>query len=130
MNIVDKDGELLALILRSGEQDASKYFATKDEQEFQVASFNLDEDEEILRHTHPKQERLINSTSEVIIVIEGSLEVEIFDNNLTLCEKQEIGPGDVLALFGGGHGLKMLSKCKFVEVKQGPYLEDEDKIRF
>ena len=75
MNIVDKDGELLALILRSGEQDASKYFATKDEQEFQVASFNLDEDEEILRHTHPKQERLINSTSEVIIVIEGSLEV-------------------------------------------------------
>jgi len=38
--------------------------------------------------------------------------------------------GNLLALFKGGHGLKVLSDTKFLEVKQGPYDEEIDKTRF
>jgi hypothetical protein len=30
----------------------------------------------------------------------------------------------------GGHGLKLLEESKFIEVKQGPYDEKTDKVRF
>ena len=38
--------------------------------------------------------------------------------------------GDTIALLSGGHGIKINEDCKFVEVKQGPYVEEKDKIRF
>jgi hypothetical protein len=30
----------------------------------------------------------------------------------------------------GGHGFEILEDCLFIEVKQGPFVEGEDKIRF
>ena len=38
--------------------------------------------------------------------------------------------GDVILLASSGHGLKMLEESEILEVKQGPYLETEDKIKF
>ena len=37
---------------------------------------------------------------------------------------------DIVILISGGHGFKMLNNCKFIEVKQGPYLIKKDKNRF
>ena len=33
-------------------------------------------------------------------------------------------------LLTGGHGFKIMKKCKFIEVKQGPYNIKKDKIKF
>ena len=41
-----------------------------------------------------------------------------------------VNKGQVIALFNGGHGFKSLSNSKFLEVKQGPYIEEQDKERF
>ena len=38
--------------------------------------------------------------------------------------------GNMLILIRGGHGLKILDDAKFIEVKQGPYDESIDKVRF
>ena len=38
--------------------------------------------------------------------------------------------GDVILLADGGHGFEMIEETEMIEVKQGPYLEEEDKIRF
>lgn len=38
--------------------------------------------------------------------------------------------GDTIALIRGGHELEMDEDCKFIEVKQGPYDEKTDKVRF
>ena len=38
--------------------------------------------------------------------------------------------GDVVLLAHGGHGFKMLEKSEIIEVKQGPYSDDNDKTRF
>ena len=130
MKINDKEGNLLALIVNSEEIESEKYFATEDNQELQVGVFNLDKDDVIEKHIHSEQERKISRTSEVIIVTEGELIVDIYSKDLELLYTGSLFKGDVLAMFEGGHGLRMGSKCKFIEVKQGPYIEDIDKEKF
>ena len=38
--------------------------------------------------------------------------------------------GDLINMISGGHGIVVDTNTRFVEVKQGPYLDDIDKIRF
>tara|TARA_Y100000996_G_C22557671_1_gene656205 strand:- start:5353 stop:5745 length:393 start_codon:yes stop_codon:yes gene_type:complete len=130
MEIKDKEGNLLALILNSNEIDSEKYFATENSQELQVGIFNLEKDAVIERHIHSEQAREIKTTSEVVLVTEGELIVDIYSKDLELLHTSSLFKGDVLAMFQGGHGLKMGSKCKFIEVKQGPYIEEIDKKTF
>jgi hypothetical protein len=39
-------------------------------------------------------------------------------------------PGDVILLAHGGHGFFMIEESEIIEVKQGPYAGEEDKVRF
>ena len=36
----------------------------------------------------------------------------------------------MLLLASGGHGFTMLEQTEMIEVKQGPYAGDRDKVRF
>ena len=130
MKILDKKKNLLAEVIRSEEIIQEKNFYTEEKEEFQFASFNLKENTVIKRHIHNKQERVIKSTSEVIVVIEGSIEVEIYDLDENLEHKCILNKGDTVALFSGGHGLKAIGNSKFIEVKQGPYNPETDKKLF
>ena len=38
--------------------------------------------------------------------------------------------GDVILLASGGHGFEFLEETEIIEVKQGPYAGDKDKVRF
>lgn len=130
MIIKDNEGNLLAIILRTQDTNDSKFFATENESELQLASFKLQKGEEILRHYHPKQERKINLTSEVLVVTDGKIKVEIYDNNLELNTTEIINKGEVVALYNGGHRIIMVEDSKFIEVKQGPYDPNTDKKHF
>ena len=57
MNIKDKKGKLLASIIKKEDMKGEKYFATDNEQDLQVAKFDLKKDTEILRHIHLEQEK-------------------------------------------------------------------------
>ena len=92
--------------------------------------FMLQKEDIILRHCHPNQKRSINTTSEVIVVQSGTLEVDIYDKNHEFVDSFELNEGDIGILIDGGHGIKIIEDCKFVEVKQGPYDEKTDKVRF
>lgn len=130
MIIKDNEGNLLAIILRTQDTNDSKFFATENDSELQLASFKLQKGEEILRHYHPKQERKINLTSEVLVVTDGKIKVEIYDNNLELNTTEIINKGEVVALYNGGHRIIMVKDSKFIEVKQGPYDPNTDKKHF
>jgi|TARA_B100001094_G_C17954605_1_gene682330 quercetin dioxygenase-like cupin family protein len=130
MKIFDNNSNLLAIIIREEEIHDGKNFFTENQSEFQIASFSLDGQTTIERHHHPNQNRKITGTSEVLIVIKGKMEFEIYDKNLELVTTEIIGSGEAVALISGGHGIKILEDTKFFEVKQGPYIEKIDKKRF
>ena len=130
MKILDQEENLLAYIIRFEDIKDGKNFITSNDAEFQLASFNLSDDTVIERHYHPKQERKIKYTNEVLIVLDGELEVDIYDNEKNHIQSVNLKSLDTIALIDGGHGISFNSQTKFIEVKQGPYNEKTDKKRF
>ena len=130
MKILDQEENLLAYIIRFEDIKEGKNFITSNDAEFQLASFNLSNDTVIERHYHPKQERKIKYTNEVLIVLDGELEVDIYDNEKNHIQTVNLKSLDTIALIDGGHGISFNSQTKFIEVKQGPYNEKTDKKRF
>ena len=130
MKILDQEENLLAYIIRFEDIKEGKNFITSNDAEFQLASFNLSDDTVIERHYHPKQERKIKYTNEVLIVLDGELEVDIYDNEKNHIQTVNLKSLDTIALIDGVHGISFNSQTKFIEVKQGPYNEKTDKKRF
>jgi hypothetical protein len=81
-------------------------------------------------HYHKKIERKINSTTEVLIIINGVLKVNFYSKNKKYLFSKIAKKNDIIILLTGGHGFKIMKKCKFIEVKQGPYNIKKDKIKF
>ena len=105
-------------------------FYTENNLDMQVASFNLKKGENIDRHYHYKQNRNIQTTSEVIYVQEGNLEIEIYDNEKNFVDKLSASEGMIIIIFDGGHAINIIEDSKFIEIKQGPYDPENDKERF
>ena len=82
MNIKDKSDNLLATVIRYSEITEGKNFITDNDSEFQVASFDLEEGTVIEKHYHPEQIRKVSKTTEVLVILEGQMEVQIYDLSL------------------------------------------------
>lgn len=130
MKVLDNNGKLLAHVIKKSDIKNNKNFTTENEEEFQFASFNLKSNESINKHIHPEQKRIVYKTSEVLVVIEGELRVDIFDKDNLLVQEVHLKTGDSICLISGGHGIEVISDSKFIEVKQGPYTESIDKVLF
>ena len=130
MNIVDNSGNLLATVIKFDNISNGKNFITDNNSEFQLAAFALDETTIIERHYHPSQKRKIKKTTEVLVVLEGELSIQIYDKDLNFIKDILIKEKDTIALIDGGHGITCNKDTKFIEVKQGPYDEQIDKKRF
>ena len=75
-----------------------------------------------------KKPRIINYCTEVLLIEKGKVKIKFFDNNQSDLKKDKIlTKGDIIILFQGGHGFKILEKTNIIEIKQGPYVEGKDK---
>ena len=128
--VLDKNNNVIAIEKKKIDETKSKNFLTSDEMTMQFATFNLKKGEEIKRHVHNKQERMIKTTAEVITILEGSMKIDLYDIEHELLEQVTLNRHDSIILFDGGHGLTMQEDCQFLEVKQGPYDQENDKYHF
>jgi hypothetical protein len=74
--------------------------------------------------------REVYYTQEVLLLRKGKLRVDFYDRDQRYLESRILVGGDVILLIEGGHGFEVLEEVEMVEVKQGPYLQDQDKTRF
>ena len=95
----------------------------------QVAFMNHPKDHLIQPHTHKESIRKIKGTTEVLIILEGILKINFFENKKYIFSKI-LKKNDIAVLLGGGHGFEVKKNCKMIEVKQGPYSKKEDKLKF
>tara|TARA_B100000427_G_scaffold305187_1_gene291006 strand:- start:15 stop:407 length:393 start_codon:yes stop_codon:yes gene_type:complete len=130
MKIYDSSENLLAIVVKKGSSKEEKDFHTDNSSEFQLGTFNLEKDTVIERHYHQKQERRIHSTNEVLVLQKGKMTITIYDLDLNKIQDVTLESGDMVALFDGGHEIKVDENSNFIEVKQGPYIEGQDKTRF
>ena len=96
----------------------------------QVAFKNHPKNHIIQPHLHQKTERKIFGTSEVLIILNGSLRVDFYNNKKKYLLSKTLKKNDIIILTSGGHGFKVLKNCKFIEIKQGPYNIKKDKNKF
>ena len=84
----------------------------------------------IARHLHLALERHLVGTCEVLVLLKGRCLMDIYNDKKELVATRELNQGDVMLMVGGGHGFRVQEDTVFLEVKQGPYLEVEEKERF
>jgi mannose-6-phosphate isomerase-like protein (cupin superfamily) len=130
VEIIAKDGVELCLIVRADFATPATTFITPSDYKQQVGFVVYPSGGEVQRHLHLPLERHLVGTSEVVIVREGRCIVDVYDSAKELVASREVGAGDIVLMVAGGHGFRMLEDTVFLEVKQGPYLNREEKERF
>ncbi len=130
MEIIKKKNRILAYIIRDDHKCEGVDFITPDDYSQQVAYMHHPAGKVIDAHVHNVVHRAVVFTQEVLFIKRGKLRVDFYDEYEDYLESRILNAGDVLLLVSGGHGFKALEELEMVEVKQGPYSGDKDKIRF
>jgi hypothetical protein len=124
------NNEILAIIVSNSYAGKGIKFFTPNDFSQQLAYMNRPKGYEINPHVHNPIPRNIEWTQEVLFIKRGRIRVDFYDQEHVYLESRILNAGDVILLAHGGHGFTMLEASEIIEVKQGPYTSDKDKIRF
>jgi cupin fold WbuC family metalloprotein len=127
---IEKDGEIYAIVLRKDYAAAGPNFFTPGEFSQQLGMLVHPRGKIVKRHRHKLVKREIFRTQEVLVLLEGRIRVELYDDDGEPLRAVLMKPGDSILLARGGHTVKVLDDAKIVEVKQGPYAGFDDKEFF
>ncbi|WP_298262444.1 hypothetical protein [uncultured Lutibacter sp.] len=130
VEIITENNLQLAIIIRSTYSKEGIEFFTNDSDSQQLGYMKRPNGYVIAPHRHNLIPRKVHLTQEVLFVKKGKVRVDFYDNNQNYIKSSILFTGDVILLSNGGHGFKMLEVTEMIEVKQGPYCGDEDKVRF
>lgn len=127
---IEHEGKLLSIIIRARYQNEGIHFFTPGDFSQQLAYMNRPKGYTIDPHVHNVVERNVNLTQEVLFIKSGKVRVDFYDEQKQYLQSAVLSEGDVILLAAGGHGFEMLESSEMIEVKQGPYAGDADKVRF
>lgn len=124
------NGITFAIIIDANYSKDGVEFFTPDDYSQQLAYMKHPKGKRIDAHTHNVIKREVLYTKEVLIIKKGKLRVDFYLEDQTYIQSCIVGEGDIILLAEGGHGFECLEEVEMIEVKQGPYLGDKDKVRF
>lgn len=127
---VSDENTMLAIIIRSEYRDEGIKFFTPDTFSQQLAYMNRPRGYVIAPHVHNAVKREVHFTKEVLLVRSGKVRVDFYNEQRVYLHSSILKTGDVILLAFGGHGFEMLEPTEMIEVKQGPYAGEGDKVRF
>lgn len=127
--IFDNSIELALIIRNSFKKDGIEFFTPNDYSQ-QIGYMNRPKGYLIQPHIHKPVTRKVQYTKEVLFIKSGRVRVDFYNDAQEYLESKILERGDIILLSYGGHGFEMLEESEIIEVKQGPYAGDDDKIRF
>jgi hypothetical protein len=130
LRVQGSGGDLLATVVRASADPPGVTFITETDASFQLGLMNRPRGEHIVAHHHREQIRTITDTQEVLVVRRGHLRAHFFDHSLSYVASVDLHQGDVALLQSGGHCFDVIEGVSLLELKQGPFLPTEDKVRF
>jgi hypothetical protein len=126
--IFDTTGRTLAIIIPGSYGSTDIEFLTEPSSNFQVGLMHRGPNSPAYPHAHKQVSRQICGTQEFLLVRKGSMTVTIYDEKEAVCAIRELQQTDSILLLAGGHGIAFREKTEILEVKQGPYVEGDDKF--
>jgi len=127
---IKRNEQIFAIIIRNQFKKDGVAFFTPSDFSQQLGYMKHQKGERIQEHMHKLQVRNINYTQEILFVKMGKVRVNFYMENKAYLTSRELEKGDVILLASGGHGFEFLEETEMIEVKQGPYCGDQDKVRF
>lgn len=127
--ITQKDKVIAIIIPAEFEKEGIEFF-TPNEYSQQLAYMKRPNGYTITPHTHKLVQREVFNTLETLFIKKGKVRVDFYSDEREFVESVVVKTGDVILLVSGGHGFEMLEETEMIEVKQGPFLGDQDKVRF
>lgn len=128
-NIVHKDQLIAIIIYNEFSKDGLEFFTPGDFSQ-QLGYMKHNKGDTIQEHKHLLHKREIKFTQETLFIKKGHVKINFYDDDNIYFTSRELKTGDVILLASGGHGFEFLKETEIIEVKQGPYAGDEDKVRF
>ena len=123
--------KLFALIVRGKyRQKKGISFFTENKDIQQFGYMNHKKNHIIKPHIHKKQTRKLLHTSEVILILKGVLRVDFYEKNKKYLFSKILKAKDIIMLVHGAHGFKVIKNVQMLEIKQGPYINKLDKVKF
>jgi mannose-6-phosphate isomerase-like protein (cupin superfamily) len=127
---VTNNENVLAIIIKAAFKKEGIEFFTSNKFSQQVAYMNRPKKYVIPAHLHHPVPRDILHTKEVLFIKSGKLRIDFYDDDKKYIESRVLEKGDTIILCYGGHGFEMIEPTEILEVKQGPYVGENDKERF
>jgi len=128
--IKNSSEEILAIFIPADVTIQGIEFYTDPEMDFQIGAMRRPLGHEVEPHVHSPVERELIGTKEVLFVRSGRIIIDFYDEEREIVTSIEMVSGDVIYLHMGGHGIRFIEESVLLEVKQGPYIQDADKVRF
>lgn len=128
-NKIYVNDELYALLVEAGEtKDGSEWFGGQIES-IQASRMKYKAGKSFRIHHHILNPRTIKRTQEAFVVISGKIAVDIYDSKALFLGTLEAAPGEMILIYRGGHGVRVLEDFVGYEVKAGSFsYVSEDKI--
>lgn len=131
MKRLEYNGTTLAMIIPADYHAEGIHFFTPDTFSQQLGYMNRLQGYAIPPHDHNPVPRTIEWTQEVLFIRSGKVRLDLYaPETREYLESHILNVGDVVLLAHGGHGFVMLEQSEIIEVKQGPYAGEQDKVRF
>lgn len=130
MRRIEFNGQTFAIIIDRNYRNEGIKFFTPHHFSQQLAYMRRPKGYVIDPHIHNPVKRELFLTKEVLLIRSGKVRVDFYDESKSYIESSVLTEGDVILFAFGGHGFEMLEESEIIEVKQGPYAGEHDKIRF
>jgi hypothetical protein len=122
--------DLYSIVLRGSYKNESVSFFTPENFSQQLGYIPHAKGDLVKPHEHRLQQRITHNTQEVLVVTKGRVKVNFYDGDHRPVFSEILNTGDIILLCSGGHGFEFLEDTIMIEVKQGPYSGDHDKLTF
>ena len=67
--------------------------------------------------------------SELLILLSGKLKVYFYNKKKIKAKSITLNKKDMILLMSGGHGFRVIKKLEMIEIKQGPFIGEIDKVK-
>jgi hypothetical protein len=124
---IEHEGTLFAIIIPAEYSGDGIEFFTDPSLSQQLAYMKRKEGYRIKPHTHLPVPRQVIYTQETLFVRRGCVRVNFYDKHDKYLTTNLLGAGDCILLIAGGHGFEFMKDSEVIEVKQGPYIENDKR---
>ena len=104
-------------------------FFTANNLNMQIGLMGHSKNHIIKPHFHINRKKIIKQMSELLIIFSGQLKVYFYNKKKLRDKSLILNKKDMILLISGGHGFKAPKKLEMLEIKQGPFIGEKDKMR-